>query len=90
MPGLIKEVFKESILDLTDKMFYRRKALLYENPCLSHDNTYPKQIKQSHVLHMAIFILLSQELHDLYYNTSYFVAICITAKNATVFRYMYY
>ena len=42
-------------------MFYTREALLKAIPCLSHGNTY---LKQSHVLHMAIFTLLSQDLHD--------------------------
>ena len=42
-------------------MFYTRQALLKAIPCLSHGNTY---LKQSHVLHMGIFLLLSQDLHD--------------------------
>ena len=44
-------------------MFYTRQALLKAIPCLSHGNTY---LKQSHVLHMAIFTLLSQDLRDHY------------------------
>ena len=43
-------------------MFYTRQALLKAIPCLSHENTY---LKQSHVLHMAVFVPLSQDLHDL-------------------------
>ena len=42
-------------------MFYTRQALLKAILCLSHGNTY---LKQCHVLHMGIFTLLSQDLHD--------------------------
>ena len=44
-------------------MFNTRQALLKTIPCLSHGNTY---LKHSHVLHMGIFVLLSQHLHDLF------------------------
>ena len=44
-------------------MFNTRQALLKTIPCLSHGNTY---LKHSHVLHMGIFVLLSQHLHDRY------------------------
>ena len=42
-------------------MFNTRQALLKTIPCLSHGNTY---LNHSHVLHMGIFVLLSQHLHD--------------------------
>ena len=42
-------------------MFNARQALLKTIPCLSHGNTY---LKHPHVLHMGIFVLLSQHLHD--------------------------
>jgi len=46
-------------------MFYTKQALLKGIPCLLHGNTYiPKpNLKQSHVLHMDIFVLLSQDQH---------------------------
>ena len=49
-------------------MFNTRQALLKTIPCLSHGNTY---LKHSHVLHMGIFVLLSQHLHDLQAVVSY-------------------
>ena len=42
-------------------MFNTWRALLKPIPCLSHGNTY---LKHSHVLHMGIFVLLSQDLRD--------------------------
>ena len=49
------------MLDLINPIFYTKQALLKDISCLSHGNTY---LQQSHDLHMGIFLLLSQDLHD--------------------------
>ena len=57
-------------------MLYTRQALLKGIPCLSH-------ARQSHVLHMAIFTLLSQDLYDQLPQTLQLIIIIIIIINTS-------